>query len=80
MIENRLHVDKSSAQYTTSLILSVHAFVGILTAIPTGHLADKIHSRQASLLASLAAEAIGTIIIMFAANGISIISFDVSNK
>lgn len=80
MIKTRLHVDKSNAQYTTSLVLSVHAFVGILTAIPTGHLADKIHSRQLSLLASLAAEAIGTITIMFATNGIPIFHFDASNK
>lgn len=70
MIKDRLHIGESNAQYTTSLVLSVHAFVGLLTGIPTGYLADKIDSRKISLLASLGAEAIGTIVIMFAKNGI----------
>jgi MFS family permease len=70
MIRDRLHIDDSHAQYTTSLVLSVHAFVGLITGLPIGYIADKIPSRQASFLAALTAEAIGTILVMIATNGI----------
>ncbi|KAJ5651839.1 hypothetical protein N7507_009265 [Penicillium longicatenatum] len=68
MIRDRLHIDDSHAQYTTSLVLSVHAFVGLITGLPIGYIADKIPSRQASFLAALTAEAIGTILVMIATN------------
>lgn len=68
MLTERLHIDPSEVQYTTSLVLSTNAFVSLLTAIPTGYLADKIPSRQVSLLASLGLEAIGTLVIVFATN------------
>ncbi|KAJ6114455.1 hypothetical protein N7486_000233 [Penicillium sp. IBT 16267x] len=68
MIRERLHIDESHAQYTTSLVLSVHAFVGLVTGLPTGYIADKIPSRQASFLTALTAEAIGTIMVMIATN------------
>lgn len=71
MIRDRLHIDESKAQYTTSMVLSVHAFVGLITGIPTGYIADKISSRQASFLVALIAEAMGTILVMIATNGIS---------
>lgn len=70
MIRDRLHIDKSNAQYTTSLVLSVHAFVGLVTGLPIGYVADKIPSRQTSFLASLTAEAIGTVLVMISTNGI----------
>ncbi len=53
------------------MVLSVHAFVGLITGIPIGYIADRISSRQASFLAALIAEAIGTILVMIATNGIS---------
>ncbi|KAJ5538713.1 hypothetical protein N7494_008192 [Penicillium frequentans] len=68
MIRDRLQIDESHAQYTTSLVLSAHAFVGLITGLPTGYIADKIPSRQASFLAALIAEAIGTILVMIATN------------
>ncbi|EPS34947.1 hypothetical protein PDE_09912 [Penicillium oxalicum 114-2] len=68
MIRDILHIDESLAQYTTSLVLSVHAFVGLVTGIPIGYIADKISSRQVSFLAALTAEAIGTILVMIATN------------
>lgn len=42
IIEDRLGIDETHAQDTTSLVLSIHAFVDILTVIPTGDQADKI--------------------------------------
>jgi MFS family permease len=71
MIRDRLHIGESHAQSTTSLILSVHAFVGLITSLPIGYIADRIPSRQASFLAALTAEAIGTILVMISTNGIS---------
>ncbi|KAJ5744469.1 hypothetical protein N7533_009339 [Penicillium manginii] len=68
MIRDRLHIGESHAQSTTSLILSVHAFVGLITSLPIGYIADRIPSRQASFLAALSAEAIGTILVMISTN------------
>ncbi|KAL9603498.1 MAG: hypothetical protein Q9219_001185 [cf. Caloplaca sp. 3 TL-2023] len=64
MLEDRLHVDKSETQAATSLVLSVYALVCIPTGPLVGHLADKMPNRKRSLLISLGAEMVGTIVIM----------------
>ncbi|KAG6029812.1 hypothetical protein E4U41_000262 [Claviceps citrina] len=64
MLEDRLHVDKSETQAATSLVLAFHACVSMLTGPFIGHLADKAASRKSSMIASLGAEMMGTIVIM----------------
>lgn len=64
ILEDRLHVDKSETQAGASLVLSLHALVSMLTSPLIGYLADKISSQKKSLIASLGAEMIGTIVIM----------------
>ncbi|KAG6113294.1 hypothetical protein E4U14_001771 [Claviceps sp. LM454 group G7] len=64
MLEDRLHVDKSQTQAATSLVLSFHACASMVTSPLIGYLADKTASRKVSLIASLVAEMVGTIIIM----------------
>ena len=71
ILEQRLHVDESKTQATTSLVLTVHALVCLVSGPLTGYLADKCSNRQLPLLASLGAELVGTIIIMVAPSGIS---------
>jgi MFS family permease len=71
MLEDRLNVDPSNAQYITSAVLSVHALVCVIVGPPTGHLADKVSSRKGALLVSLAFELVGTIIVAAATSGIS---------
>ncbi|KAG6010346.1 hypothetical protein E4U21_006910 [Claviceps maximensis] len=66
MLETRLHVDKSQTQAVTSLVLSFHAGVSMLTSPLLGYLADRAPSRKISLIASLAAQMMGTIVIMTA--------------
>ncbi|OKL58641.1 hypothetical protein UA08_06326 [Talaromyces atroroseus] len=72
MLEDRLNVDPSDAQYITSAVLSVHALVCVIVGPATGHLADKIPSRKGSLLVSLAFELVGTIIVA-AATSVSVL-------
>ena len=69
MLEDRLHVGKSETQAATSLVLSVHAFVSMLTGPLVGFLADKMPNRKSSLLMSLGAETVGTIVIMISPSG-----------
>ncbi|KAG6112941.1 hypothetical protein E4U13_004058 [Claviceps humidiphila] len=69
MLEDRLHVDKSQTQAATSLVLSFHACASMVTSPLIGYLADKTASRKMSLIASLVAEMIGTIIIMVSQSG-----------
>ncbi|KAG5929976.1 hypothetical protein E4U42_003630 [Claviceps africana] len=64
MLEDRLHVDKSQTQAATSLVLSFHAGISMLTSPWIGYLADKAPNRKMSLIASLVAEMMGTIVIM----------------
>ncbi|KAG5948161.1 hypothetical protein E4U53_006332 [Claviceps sorghi] len=64
MLEDRLHVDKSKTQAVTSLVLSFHAGISMLTSPWIGYLADQVPSRKMSLVASLVAEMIGAIVIM----------------
>ncbi|KAJ6023710.1 hypothetical protein N7540_004507 [Penicillium herquei] len=66
ILEQRLHVDESKTQATTSLVLTVHALVCLVSGPLTGYLADKCSNRQLPLLASLGAELVGTVIIMVA--------------
>ncbi|KAJ5690909.1 hypothetical protein N7488_012476, partial [Penicillium malachiteum] len=66
ILEQRLHVDESKTQATTSLVLTVHALVCLVSGPLTGYLADKCSNRQLPLLTSLGAELVGTIIIMVA--------------
>ncbi|OAA41722.1 Major facilitator superfamily domain, general substrate transporter [Metarhizium rileyi] len=68
MLEDRLHVEKSQTQVITSLVLSSHAVVSMLTGPFIGHLADKLPNRKFSLLMSLGAEMIGTIVIMISSS------------
>lgn len=71
MLEKRLGVDPSDAQYITSAVLSVHALVGVVLGPVTGYVADKISSRKSGLLVSLAFEIVGTIIVAVATSGTS---------
>ncbi|ERF72934.1 hypothetical protein EPUS_05015 [Endocarpon pusillum Z07020] len=64
MLEDRLHVGKSETQAATALVLSVPPFVSMVTGPLVGHLADKMPNRKSSLLMSLGAEMIGTIVTM----------------
>ncbi|RAO73567.1 uncharacterized protein BHQ10_009579 [Talaromyces amestolkiae] len=63
MLEERLNVDRSNAQYVISLVLSVHALVCVVAGPITGHIADRISSRKGALLVSLSCELIGTTIV-----------------
>lgn len=69
MLESRLHVDKSQTQSVTSLVLSVHAAVSMIAGPLIGYFADKFENRKYSLLMSLGAEMIGTVVIMIAPSG-----------
>lgn len=69
MLEDRLRVGKADTQATISLVLSVHAFVSMLTGPLVGYLADKMPNRKSSLLMSLGAEMVGTIVIMISPSG-----------
>ena len=69
MLEDRLHVGKSETQTATSLVLSVHAFLSMLTGPLVGYLADKMPNRKSSLLMSLGAEMVGTVVIMISPSG-----------
>ncbi|GIZ44015.1 hypothetical protein CKM354_000722400 [Cercospora kikuchii] len=64
MLEQRLHVDESETQSATSLVLSVHASVAMVTGPFVGHFADQIPSRKLSLLVALGVQLVGTIIII----------------
>ncbi|WPB01716.1 uncharacterized protein RHO25_006346 [Cercospora beticola] len=64
MLEKRLHVDESETQSATSLVLSVHASVAMVTGPFVGHFADLIPSRKLSLLVALGVQLVGTIIII----------------
>lgn len=68
MLEQRLGVDESELQATTSLVLTVHALVCLVAGPLTGWLADKAPNRRLPLLLSLGAELVGTVIIMLAPN------------
>lgn len=72
MLETRLRVDKSDTQAVTSLVLSFHAGVSMLTSPFIGHLADKVPSRKMSLIASLGAEMMGTSVIMISSSGVQL--------
>lgn len=71
MLEERLNVDRSDAQYVISLVLSVHALVCVVVGPITGHIADRISSRKGALLVSLSFELVGTIIVAAAPSGIA---------
>ncbi|KAF2217405.1 hypothetical protein CERZMDRAFT_104178 [Cercospora zeae-maydis SCOH1-5] len=64
MLEQRLHVDESDTQSASSLVLSVHASVAMVTGPFVGHFADQVSSRKLSLLVALGVQLIGTIIII----------------
>ncbi|KAJ5812874.1 MFS transporter [Penicillium robsamsonii] len=63
MLEDRLQLDPTKTQTTTSALLSTHALVCFLSGPFIGNLADKIPSRKGPLLVSLGGEIVGTIII-----------------
>ena len=69
MLEQRLHVDESETQSATSLVLSVHASVAMVTGPFVGHFADQITSRKLSLLVALGVQLVGTIIIIVSLSG-----------
>lgn len=63
MLEDRLQLDPTQTQTTTSALLSTHAFVCFASGPIIGTLADKIPSRKGPLLLSLGGEIVGTVII-----------------
>ncbi|CRG91981.1 Lincomycin resistance protein LmrB [Talaromyces islandicus] len=62
MLRDRLHIDDSEAQSTTTSVLFVHAFVCAITAPITGQISDRISSRKAPLLIVLGVELVGTVL------------------
>jgi MFS family permease len=62
MLRDRLHIDDSKAQSTTTIVLFVHAFACAITAPMTGQISDRISSRKAPLLIVLGAELVGTVL------------------
>lgn len=63
MLEGRLKTDPSQTQRLTYNLLSVHALTSVIAAPIVGHVADKVSSRKMSLIASLAAEVVGTVVV-----------------
>ncbi|KAJ5431244.1 MFS transporter, partial [Penicillium cf. griseofulvum] len=63
MLEDRLRLDPTKTQTTTSALLSTHAFVCFISGPFIGNLADKNPSRKGPLLVSLGGEIVGTVII-----------------
>lgn len=63
MLEERLKTDPSQTQRLTYNLLSIHALTSVIAAPIVGHVADKVPSRKVSLIASLGAEVVGTVIV-----------------
>lgn len=63
MLEDRLHVDSSRTQSLTSGILAIHGAVAIVTGPIIGHFADQSSNRKTSLLYSLSASLVGTVLV-----------------
>ncbi|KAJ5356722.1 MFS transporter [Penicillium concentricum] len=63
MLEDRLQLDPTKTQTTTSALLSTHALVCFASGPFIGNFADRIPSRKGPLLVSLGGEILGTIII-----------------
>lgn len=63
MLEDRLHVDSSRTQFLTSAILAIHGAVAIVTSPIIGHFADQSSNRKTSLLYSLSASLVGTVMV-----------------
>ena len=63
MIEERLKFDPSQTQRITYQVLTVHAFTSVISGPIVGYVADKIPSRKVSLMCSLGAEVVGTIVV-----------------
>ncbi|KAI9368044.1 major facilitator superfamily domain-containing protein [Aspergillus egyptiacus] len=63
MLEDRLQLDSSRTQSLTSAILAIHGAVAIVTSPIIGHFADQFSNRKTSLLYSLSASLVGTILV-----------------
>ncbi|KAH8693551.1 putative MFS transporter [Talaromyces proteolyticus] len=62
MLRDRLGIDDSKAQSTTSTVLFSHAFACAISAPITGQISDKMSSRKIPLLITLGAELLGTVL------------------
>ncbi|RJE24893.1 Mfs transporter [Aspergillus sclerotialis] len=63
MIEDRLKFDPSQTQRITYQVLTVHALTSVISGPIVGYIADKVPSRKVSLMFSLGAEVIGTVVV-----------------
>ena len=63
MLEDRLQVHSSRTQTLTSAILAIHGAVAIVTGPIIGHFADQSSNRKTSLLYSLSASLVGTVLV-----------------
>ena len=63
MLEDRLQVHSSRTQSLTSAILAIHGAVAIVTGPIIGHFADQSSNRKTSLLYSLSASLVGTVLV-----------------
>ncbi|CAG7918445.1 unnamed protein product [Penicillium olsonii] len=69
MLEERLHIDPSQTQRYTTILLTSHGFVGLISAPVIAYLAEKTASQKTPLLFSLAGCLIGTLMIAFSTSG-----------
>ncbi|KAL4933243.1 MFS transporter [Aspergillus undulatus] len=63
MLEQRLHLDPSRTQTSTTALLTTYGLISLISAPFIAHFADKTPSRKIPLLLSLAACATGTILV-----------------
>ncbi|KAI9930663.1 hypothetical protein MW887_011418 [Aspergillus wentii] len=63
MLEVRLGFDPSQTQTLTTAILSIHGFLGIVSAPVIAHFADKTPNRKVPLLIALAGCLVGTVLV-----------------
>lgn len=63
MLEDRLQIHSSRTQSLTSAILAIHGAVAIVTGPIIGHFADQSSNRKTSLLYSLWASLVGTVLV-----------------
>jgi MFS family permease len=77
MLEERVHIDPSKTQIYTTILLTSHGFVGLVSAPIIAHLAEKNSSQRKSLLVSLAGCLVGTLMIAFTSSGSAILQLHI---
>lgn len=77
MLEVRLGFDPSQTQTLTTAILSIHGFLGIVSAPVIAHFADKTPNRKVPLLIALAGCLVGTVLVASTLNRESCSTFTI---